>query len=242
MPSIRFASARSSRLLIVLGAVLLAAALTLGAAEVGGMRTALGAGGGGGLCQPTGPVCTTKAHNAFADFEGVAADGCTFVDASVQAFEALTEPGHTTGTFVFVIMSEYNNCTNTFIAAASNVDPNDPNAVPAFNGTAQFSTPLGSASVVGTATMFDDTGVAAPWTSTINITWHGYGPTTTYIDTFHARTPGQFLILSHTHSTSQNAETTGVISDQAGNNLASVPTLDALIQNATDGSVTIVKS
>src|SRR5690348_3898933 len=154
---------RSSRLIVIFVVALLVAMLTLGAA---GARTAR-ADGPGGLCQASGPTCTTVNHDAFVDFEGLAADGCTFVDASIQALQVTTMPGHETATFVFVIFSEFDNCTGTFIASASNQDPST--GLTVFNGSAQFSTPVGSASVTGTAPMFDTFGNPSTWAATIDI-------------------------------------------------------------------------
>jgi hypothetical protein len=90
--------------------------------------------------------------------------------------------------------------------------------------------------------MFDTFGNPSTWTSTIDITWQGYGPTTTSTDIFRAKQPGVFFTLSHNHVTNQNAVTTGLFSDEAGNNLAAVPTLDALIAEGTGGFVVVVKS
>src|SRR5581483_4450310 len=192
------------------------------------------------LCQPNGPACTTRSNDAFVDFEGLAADGCTSVDASIQALQITTMPGNETAIYVFVTFSEFDACTGAFIASASNQDPST--GLTVFNGAAQFSTPVGTASVTGTAPMFDNFGNPSTWASTLDITWQGYGPTTTSTDIFRAQQPGVFFTLSHNHSTTQNAAVTGVFTDQAGNNLASVPTLDALVANATGGSVVFVKS
>ena len=230
---------KSSRLVVIFVVALLVAGLMLGAAGVAGLRTAF-ADGPGSLCQPNGPACTTRSNDAFVDFEGLAADGCTFVDASVQTLQITTMPGNETATYVFVIFSEFDTCTGTFIASASNQDPST--GLPVFNGSAQFSTPVGTASVTGTAPMFDTFGNPSTWASTIDITWQGYGPTTTSTDIFHAGQPGVFFTLSHNHATTQNAAATGVFTDEAGNNLAAVPTLDALVAQATGGSVVIVKS
>lgn len=228
-------SVRSSRLAVIFVVALLVVVLTLGA----GLGTAH-ADGPGGLCQPNGPTCTTLSHDAFVDFEGLADDGCTFIDASMQALQITTMPGHVTATYVFVTFSEFDNCTGTFIASASNQDPTT--GLTVFNGSAQFSTPVGSASVTGTAPMFDTFGNPSTWAATINITWQGYGPTTTSTNIFRAQQPGVFFTLSHNHVTTQSAVATGIITDEAGNNLAAVPILDALIADGNGGSVVVVKS
>ncbi|TMD21901.1 MAG: hypothetical protein E6I98_00970 [Chloroflexi bacterium] len=112
---------------------------------------------------------------------------------------------------------------------------------PIFNGTALFGTKLDTASVNGSAPMFDiNTGLQA-FTSNVNVVWTGFGPTTTFIDSFHVRTTG-VLFIAHSNSTSRGAEASGTITDIAGNNDASVPTLNAQLQNATQGSISISKS
>ena len=120
MPRVRGTSPRSSRLIVIFAVALFVALLTFGAA---GSRTVSADGGPGSLCQPNSPACTTLSHDAFVDFEGLAPDGCTFIDASMQALQITTMPGHQTATYVFVTFSEFDNCTGTFIASDSNQDP-----------------------------------------------------------------------------------------------------------------------
>lgn len=90
--------------------------------------------------------------------------------------------------------------------------------------------------------MFDTFGNPSTWASTIDMTWQGYGPTATSTNIFRAQEPGVFFTISHNHVTTQNAVTSGVITDETGNNLAAVPMLDALIANGNGGSVVIVES
>ncbi len=231
---------RTRRLAVGITTAIMLAAVVLAAFVATGGRTALGAGGGGGPCPPApGPGCTFKSINAFADFGTVSADGCMFTDASVQSFEALSSPGHSALTIVFVSISTFDNCTGTFQTYV-NFDPTS-SGFPIFNGTALFGTKLDTASVNGSAPMFDiNTGLQA-FTSNVSVVWTGFGPTTTFIDSFHVRTTG-FLFNAHSNSTSRGAEATGTITDIAGNNDASVPTLNAELQNATQGSVSISKS
>ena len=231
---------RTRRVAVGITAAVMLAAIVLAAFIATGGRTALGAGGGGGPCpSPPRPGCTFKSINAFADFSTVSADGCEFTDASVQSFQALTSPGHSAMTIVFVSISIFNNCTGAFQTFV-NFDPTS-NGFPTFNGTALFGTKLDTASVNGSAPMFDvNTGVQA-FTSTVSVVWTGFGPTTTFIDSFHVRTAGS-LFNAHSNATSRAAEAAGTITDIAGNNDASVPTLNAQLQNATQGSISISKS
>ena len=226
---------RSSRPVVIFIVALLAAVLTLGF----GTRTAVAA-GPGGACSPNAPTCEVLTHDAFVDFQGLASDGCTLIDGTVQALQIITMPGHQTATYVFIQFFESDNCTGTFIGGGSNQDPST--GLTVFNGSAQFSTPVGTGTITGTAPMFDFFGNPSTWTSTIDMTWQGDGQTTMFNDIFHAQQPGVFITLSHTHWWSQNAVTTGVLTDEAGNNLASVPNLDAQIRNSTGGDLVIVKS
>lgn len=233
--SFRIAFSRRHAALMVVAAIVVATIATIG------VRTALGAGGGGGLCQPNGasPACTVKAHNAFAEFESVSPDGCVLSDTSVQAFEAMTKPGQGPALAVFVMTFAFNNCTGEFAGGGSNIDPST--GTPLFNGTAQYSTPLNTATVSGTAPMFDDFGNPA-FTSTVNVSWQAFGPTTTYIDSTHFRIPGSYMTMSHDNSNTRNAVANGVVTDANGNNSTTTPSLQALVQDGVSGSVVIVKS
>src|SRR5215467_6030093 len=142
-----------------------------------------GAGGGGGGCfSTTSPACTFQSRNAFADFGSVSPDGCIFTDAAVQPFEALNRPGGTTTLAVFISIFKFDNCAGTQILGVTNVDPST--GFPVFAGTVQFGK-LDTASVVGTATMFDFAPGGGTFTSDVNVTWTGFGPTTTFIDSTH---------------------------------------------------------
>jgi hypothetical protein len=196
-------------------------------------RTAAGAGGPG--CFSAGPVCTVKGTSAFSDFATVSADECVFTDVFVTAFTSLTSPGHQAARVVYVSMSKFNGCTGEQLLGASNVDPAT-GAV--FNGTFQIGTSLDGATIVGSAPMFDNSTGAQIFTSTVNVSVHGYGGITTFIDSSHTRMPG-FMMNSHYHASSRGAEASGVVTDASGTNLAAVPTLYANLQNISSGTVQI---
>ncbi len=199
-------------------------------------RTAHASGTGG--CFPTtGPSCTFKNHSAFADFGSVSSNGCIFTDASLQPFESLTRPGNTTSQSVFVFISKFDACNQVQLEAASNIDPNT--GVENFTGNIQFGTGLSTATVNGTASMFDFISNTT-FTTTINVTWQGFGPTTTSIDNMHVRAPS-FIFNSHFHGTSRAAEALGTLTDKTGTNLATPPTLNADLANASSGTVQITK-
>ncbi|HEU0027380.1 MAG TPA: hypothetical protein VFQ25_09715 [Ktedonobacterales bacterium] len=195
-------------------------------------HTAFGSGSGGGGCfSTTGPVCTFKGHQASADFSSVSDDGCVYTDAYVGIFESLSSPSRTDSQTVFVYISQWDNCTGALLANATNFDPNS--SMPTFTGTMQFGDQ--SASINGTAAMYDYNS-GQSFTTTINVSWKGYGPVSSIIDSQHYRSPG-FILNSHSTSASQSAEAAGVITDQTGTNLATPPTLNANISDDSGGTV-----
>lgn len=203
-------------------------------------RPAYGSGSGGGGCySTTGPTCTFKGHQAYVDYSSVSADGCIYTDASVQPFESFTTPGHTAMQSVMVFFSKYDACNNTLIEGASNLDPSTGLAV--FNGTAQFGSGLSTATVNGTATLFDFNTGAQLGTSTVNLTWNGYGPTSTFFDNSHYRSVG-FFMNTHFTGSSRSAEVTGVFTDTTGANIATQPSLYAEMTNSSGGTVMMSRS
>jgi hypothetical protein len=221
----------TAAMLIAVAAVVVSAAVALNS------RNALGAGGGGGGCfLNSGPVCTVNGMSAYADFSTVSADGCIVTDAFVNSFQGLTRPSATPGMAVFIAEDQYNVCTNTDIASVSNFDPTT--FVPSFSGTAQFSKTLGSASVNGTAQMFDNFTGAPAFVATVNVTWQGYGPSSTIIDNSHFRSAGLVVNTRFTGSSIQ-ALASGVITDGTGANLAAGTSPNASLQNITNGTVVV---
>jgi hypothetical protein len=234
----RSISFRSRRLLVVgLAGALLAAAIALSATIVLGTRSASGAGGGGGCFTATSvPVCTFKNHTAFADFSTVSPDQCVFTDAFVQPVETLSSPGRVPGTFVFAAISQFDICTGTPLVDLVDVDPTT--GMPTFTGTVQFGTMLTSASINGSAQMFDAVSGALIYTASIQISWLGFGPTSSFLDSFHFRTAG-FMFNTHDQGTNRQAVASGTFPDPANNNLASVPTVQADLENDSGGSVAL---
>jgi hypothetical protein len=217
-------------------------------------RTVHGSGtGGGGGCFPTnGHACHFSSNNAFVDFSSVSKDGCIFTDATLEPFANLTRPGGTPTQTVVIFISKWDNCQNSGgcgsadsgsggggggcgvpLEEASNFDPIT--GMPIFNGTIQFGPKLDTVVVNGSAPMVDFiTGVN--FTSTINVSWKGYGPTSTFMDIFSDRQPG-FMMKSHTSGSSRSAEASGVITDETGVNLATSPVAYANISDSKGGTV-----
>ncbi len=227
--------------LVALAVVGLAAVVAVLFAAVSpfGARVAHGSGSGGGGCiSTTGPVCHFTSTNAFADFDSVSSDGCTFTFASVQPFDSLTRPGNVTSQAVVVTISKFDNCQG-IVETASNFDPST--GLSDFTGTIQFGTNLSTATVVGTAPMFDSSSGALLFTTSINVTWQAFGGTTTFVDSSHSRSPG-FIFTTHFSGDSRMAEASGTLTDETGTNLATPATLNAQLDNANSGTVQIIKS
>ena len=204
-----------------------------------GARVAHGSGSGGGCISTTGPVCTFKSTNAFGNFDSVSSDGCLFTFASVQPFDSLTRPGNSTSQAVMVVINKFDNCQGIVLENASNFDPSTGQSD--FTGTIQFGTKLSTATVVGTAPMFDATSGALLFTTSINVTWQGFGATTTFINDAHSRSPG-FIFNTHSNGDSRMAEASGTLTDETGANLATPATLNAQLDDASSGTVQITKS
>jgi hypothetical protein len=205
-----------------------------------GARVAHGSGSGGGGCiSTTGPVCTFKNSSASADYGGVGSDGCTFTFASIEAFDSLTRPGNVTSQAVIVNINKFDNCQGISLENASNFDPSTGQSD--FTGTIQFGTKLSTATVVGTAPMFDADSGALLFTTSINVTWQGFGATTTFINNSHSRSPG-FIFSTHFNGDSRMAEASGTLTDETGANLATPATPNAQLGNAKSGTVQIIKS
>jgi hypothetical protein len=219
-----------------------ALAAAMGVLGIGALalNTRIAAGSGSGGCFGTGaPVCTFKDHFANAGFGMVSADGCIFTEAFVSPFESLTSPGHVATTNVFVAVSKFNGCTGTPLESAINFDPTT--GTPVFNGLVQFGPRLDTAMVSGSAPMFDAMTGAKLFTSTINLAWDGFGPTSTFIDGSHVRMPG-FLVNTRSMGTSREAKASGTVTDATGTNLAALPTLKADLENDLSGTVELSHS
>jgi uncharacterized protein YodC (DUF2158 family) len=193
-----------------------------------------GSGGGGGCYSTSGPVCTFKGNQAYVDFSSVSADGCIFTDTYVSTYENLQNPGHVASQAVYVSMSQWDNCNEQLLWGVDNFDPNS--YMPTFTGTVQYGSQLSSATINGTAPLYDYFTGAQVFTTTINVTLKGYGPTSTSMNVSQYRSPG-FVMSTHFTGSSRAAEASGVITDQSGNNLATPATLNANLNNDSGGTV-----
>jgi hypothetical protein len=225
--------------LATLGLTTLVAALVAGVVLFHPGRVFGSGTGGGGCFSSNGPSCTFKGHNAFADFGSVSPDGCVFSDASVFVFDNFTNPGRVSTKAVQVNINVFNNCTGMSIESLSNIDPST--FLADFTGSFTFGTGLSSLTLNGTAPMFDNFSGAPSGTATLSLTWKGYGPTFTFEDNNHSRSPG-FALNSHSKGASRSAEASGTFTDPSGTNFASTPTLNADLGNAQGGTVQFSKS
>lgn len=231
---------RSLRGLAVVGSLTLVATLTFVLLSMtSGTAHGSGTGGGGGCFSTTGPVCVLHSNQADADFGVVDFPACVGTDASVTAFASLSVPGRAASQMVFVSVVTFNPCTGDLIAGASNIDP--ATGLPQFSGVAQFGSKLTTASLSGTAPMFDLMTGAQVFTSTVNLTWQGFGSSSTFIDSSHVRAAG-FTLNEYFHGVSRNAEASGTLTDGTGANAAVSPTTNADLNNATSGTVQLIHS
>jgi hypothetical protein len=185
--------------------------------------------GGGGCFAISGPVCTFNSQSASALFENNSSDGCVISETFVQAFNNLVRPGNTATQTAFVSMQTYNDCTGEFLSGAFSQD---------FTGTLQFGSGLSTAAIVGTATMVDEM-TSNTFSLSVNLTWQGYGATTSFLDNSHYRGPG-FMLNTHFNGTTRGAAASGTISDGT-TNLASSPTLGANLSDNSGGTVQLIK-
>ncbi len=230
MMSTRTISSRGKRRLVagILAVAGFSAVIAILAAVVLPFNARSALASGGGCFSTTGPVCTFKDNDAFAHFGSVSSDQCIVTDASLVTFQSLTRPGNTTGQFVDVFISKFDTCHKVLLEAAKNEG---------FTGTVQFGDNLATATVNGTAPMFDFVSNTT-FTATINVAWQGFGPTTRNIDSSHMRTP-DFIVNTHFNGDSRAAEASGALTDETGTNLATPPTSSAELDNAQGGTVQI---
>ena len=234
-----FFTGRRRLIAIGLSVATLIATVVVVAVMALGARTALGSGtGGGAACYGatgTQPTCTFKDGTAFIDFGSVSSDGCIFTDAQVSLYDNLTVPGRSVTHNAGIVISEYNYCDDGMGGVqATDFDPVAGEST--FNGSFQIASDLSTATVNGTAAMYDLISGAQVFTTTINITFTGYGPISKYSDNQHFQTPGYVENDRYT-GTSRTAVVSGVFTDSGGNNMLSEPTTSGVLLNASGGTV-----
>ena len=229
---------------ILLSTATLTAAIAVVAVMTLGTRTALGSGTGGGAAECFGgatgsqPTCTFKDGTAFADFGNVSEDGCIFTDAQISLYNNLTVPGRVATHNVGLIISQYDYCGSSAGVQATDFDPNIGQST--FIGTFQIASDLSTATVNGTAAMYDSISGTQVFTTTINVTFTGYGPISKYSDNQHFQAPG-YVENDRFTGTSCTAEVSGTFTDPSGNNLLAVPATNGTLLNASGGTVTIIR-
>jgi hypothetical protein len=171
---------------------------------------------------------------AFVDFSSVSSDGCIYTDAQVSLFDSLTTPGRTATQSETIFISKWDGCNQVSLLSASNFDPNT--FQPTFTGTIHLTSDLSTATENGTATMYDWNSNAQLSTTTVNLTFKGYGPTSTFRDIQHFQAPG-FTMNTHDTGTNRSAEVSGTFTDDGGNNIAAVPTTSASVGNSMGGTI-----
>jgi hypothetical protein len=234
-----FFSGKRRLIAIGVSVATLIAAVAVVAVMALGTRTALGSGSGGGGCvSTTGPACTFKDSNAYVYFSDVSSDGCIYTSAQVSLFDSLTAPGRVATQSVTIYISKWDGCNNVSLMEASNFDPNT--WMPTFTGSIQLSSDLTIAKVTGTAPMYDWISNSPSFTTTLDLTLKGYGPTSRYSDSQHYQAPG-FIMNNHSTGTTRSAMASGTFTDDAGNNLAMSSSIFADMNNSSGGTVQIFK-
>lgn len=206
-----------------------------------GPRTALGSGTGGGGCVATGtaPACTFQNNNAYAYFDNVSSDGCIYTNVGVSLYDSLTVPGQTAKQTALIFIEKYNDCTYVPLMEAGSYDPNT--GLSTFTGDIQLASDMSRATVTGTAAMYDWSNgwpTQPSFTTSVSLTFKGYGSTSRYSDSQHYHSSG-FVMNTHFTGTSRPAEVSGTLTDDAGNNVATVPSTFAELTNSSGGTVQI---
>lgn len=219
----------------VIAVLVLAGTLTLAALN---LRHVHASGTGGGCSTygtvTTAPACTFSGHNGSAHFQSNS--GCIFTDVGVYVSDNFQRTGATTttqGSYVYLGLYTYNNCTGDYIASGWG----DDNA-----GTVQFSSTANSLTAQGTidVTTYNIDGTTSTTTYTLDLTWKIIGTPSRTVSDYHYQSPG-FITNAHFTGTSANAIVSGMLSDSTSN-FAATPTTDAEWFNATSGTfVTIQK-
>ncbi len=225
--------------ILVVGGTLALAALNLHNVHASGT--------GGGGCASTGPVCTFKDHNGWADFQ--TNSDCVSSEVYVYVSDDFTRTSGTTtqGSWISLNTFSYNYCTGASSygwggdTATVQYSPSD-NSL-----TAQGSIPVDmytytgggtSAGLAGSGTGGGG-GSTSTVTYTVNLTWKTFGAPNRSVSDFHFQSPG-YVENGHYTGTSQNAITSGTLSDGTTNFAASPSTYGEWI-NADSGTWVMIE-
>lgn len=226
---------RGHTILSAAASVSLIAALAL---AITGATAPVAHGSGSGCISPT-PSCTIRGQSADASFNSFDSTGTIVTSAFVSPFASLSIPGRQATQTIYVFVGRFDVSTGNVIDGASNLNLNT--GLPDFTGTVQFGSQLASATVNGTAQMYDINTGAPLFISTVNVSWSGFGPTSTFFDSSHQRGFG-FLINSHFRGSSRAATAAGTVTDATGTNAAIGTTFYADLVNSTSGTVQLSHS
>lgn len=224
----------------VMAILVVAGTLTLGALNLHNVHAS--GTGGGGCYSPTSPACTFKGHNGWADFQSNS--DCVSSDVYVYVSDDFTRTGGTTteGSWISINTNSYNWCTGDFSygwggdtgtvqvsQTGSTLTAQGSIAVYMYSGNSGGT----SAGLAGSGTGGGG-GSTSTVTYTVNLTWKGFGTPSRQMQEFHYQSPG-FITSGHYTGTSQNAITSGTLSDGTTNFAASPSTYGEWI-NADSGT------
>lgn len=186
------------------------------------------ANGNGCTASDTTPVCSFKGNTAFAQFQTNTDCVSTAANVFVADDVTLNPPNSATGGLVVELAVQSDNfCTRTFDSASGETN----------NATFSLVDPLKSATLTASVPMTDDFDPTQTFTITVSLTWEGYGPISTQIDSSHFRTSGT-TFSSHFHATSRNARCSGSITDGM-TEYAPNPSIENDIQHTDSGTISI---
>ena len=225
----------------IVAILVVAGTLTLGALNLHNVHAS--GTGGGGCYSATGPVCTFKGHNGWADFQSNS--DCVSSDVYVYVSDDFSRAGATTtdSSSISLNTSSYNYCTGDF---SYGWGYDDTGAVQ-FSQTGSSLTAQGnvvvymytsnggtSAGLAGSGTGGGGGGSTSTVTYTVNLTWKGYGTPSRSVSDFHYQSPG-FITQGHYTGTSQTAIVSGTLSDGI-TNFAATPSIYGESINASSGT------
>lgn len=233
----RFNLARKPRIIALsITVVSLMAVATFTAVLFIGPRIAHGNPVSLGLCSPDAPVCTINGNSAFVDFASVSTDGCITTDVGLEPTASFSNPGHTTESFVIVFISKYDQCNDVQVELGTNFDPNTGQAD--FSGTSDYGANLASATVTGTAPLYDVNTGALLFTASIDVAWQRNGDVTHNNDVEIFHTPN-FNVTTNLHGANAPAVASGTFTDETGANAIATPTATAALFDSHGSQVII---
>ena len=137
-----------------------------------------------------------------------------------------------------MFISKYDQCNNVQLELGANFDPITGQAD--FTGTSNYGVNLTSATVIGTAPLYDVNTGALLFTANIDVTWQRTDAVTynNDVEIFHSPT---INVTTNIHGASAPAVASGSFNDETGANAATSPTSNAALFDSHGSQVIINK-